>query len=47
MHDKENIFVNVVKSALNIKWLPLVETFLPYLVQYTRNISLVDFGGIT
>ena len=27
MHDKENIFDSLVKSALNIYWLPLGEHF--------------------
>ena len=43
-HGKKNIFVNLVKSALN---LAIRGTFLTYLVQYTQKISLVDIGGIT
>ena len=31
MHDKENIFVSLVKSALNIKWSSLGEHFFPVL----------------
>ena len=31
MHDKENIFDSLVKSALNIYWLPLGEHFFPIL----------------
>ena len=47
MHDKENIFASLVKSALNIYWLPLGEHFIPYLVHYTQNISLVGIRVIS
>ena len=34
MHDKENIFVSLVKSALKlVKWLPLGEHFFPIILK--------------
>ena len=34
MHDKENIFVSLVKSALKlVKWLPLGEHFFPVILK--------------
>ena len=47
MHDKENIFVSLVESTLNICWLSLGEHFFPYLVHYTQNTSLVDIRVIS
>ena len=47
MHDKENIFVSLLKSALNIQWLPVGEHLLPILLTINSNFSLVDNGGIS
>ena len=47
MHDKENIFVSLAKSALNIQFLPVGEHLLPILLTINSNISLVDIGSIS
>ena len=47
MHDKENFFVSLVKSALNIYWLLLGEHFFPILSIILKIISLVDIRVIS
>ena len=46
MHDQENIFGNLVKSALNISWLPLWGHFFPILSNIIKIFHWLILGVV-